>query len=105
MLNIAMNLMLAGFSNSKDPCCSFYNIRPALTCIPASTLCQDRSKYVFWDEYHPTDSANEYVGKELIKKLGLGDGAPSPAPAAIAPSPKSAHAHSPTSAVAPSPEG
>ncbi|KAK9996090.1 hypothetical protein SO802_020776 [Lithocarpus litseifolius] len=110
--NLITNPQKYGFSNSKDPCCSFYNIRPALTCIPASTLCKDRSKYVFWDEYHPTDSANEFIAKELIKKLGLLDGgAPSPAPAAIAPSPKSAHspksatAHSPTSAIAPSPEG
>ncbi|XP_022737329.1 GDSL esterase/lipase At1g74460-like [Durio zibethinus] len=80
-----------GFTNSDSPCCSFGNIRPALTCIPASTLCQDRSKYVFWDEYHPSDSANELVANELIKKFGyLGVDAPAPAPApksAIAPSP------------------
>ncbi|XP_051116667.1 GDSL esterase/lipase At1g74460 isoform X2 [Andrographis paniculata] len=60
-----------GFSNSDSPCCSFGRIRPALTCIPASTLCKDRSKYVFWDEYHPSDSANELIAKELIKKFGF----------------------------------
>ncbi|CAK9138116.1 unnamed protein product [Ilex paraguariensis] len=73
-----------GFNNSDSPCCSFGRIRPALTCIPASTLCKDRSKYVFWDEYHPSDSANELVANELIKKLGFLN-APSPSPA-IAPS-------------------
>ncbi|XP_047155655.1 GDSL esterase/lipase At1g74460-like [Vigna umbellata] len=86
-----------GFQNSDSPCCSFWNIRPALTCVPASSLCKDRSKYVFWDEYHPTDSANELIADELIKKFGLLNsdqgGAPSPAPDA-APSPD----------VAPSPE-
>ncbi|KAL9314210.1 hypothetical protein ACSQ67_019662 [Phaseolus vulgaris] len=60
-----------GFQNSDSPCCSFRNIRPALTCIPASKLCKDRSKYVFWDEYHPSDRANELIAKELIKKFGF----------------------------------
>ncbi|PIN03347.1 Triacylglycerol lipase [Handroanthus impetiginosus] len=79
-----------GFTNSDLPCCSFGRIRPALTCIPASTLCKDRSKYVFWDEYHPSDSANELVANELIKKLGFKPinqtGSASPAPA-MAPAP------------------
>ncbi|KAF9626188.1 hypothetical protein IFM89_031315 [Coptis chinensis] len=75
-----------GFNNSDSPCCSFGRIRPALTCIPASSLCEDRSKYVFWDEYHPSDRANEMIATEIIRKLGfLYNGtnlAPSPAPAA-----------------------
>ncbi|KAL5749193.1 hypothetical protein ACOSP7_023796 [Xanthoceras sorbifolium] len=73
-----------GFKNSDSPCCSFGRIRPALTCLPASTLCKDRSKYVFWDEYHPSDSANELIANELIKKFGFmgvnQTDAPSPAP-------------------------
>ncbi|OMO69980.1 Lipase, GDSL [Corchorus capsularis] len=80
-----------GFNNSDSPCCSLGSIRPALTCLPASTLCEDRSKYVFWDEYHPSDSANELIANELIKKfgfLGVNPEAPTPAPeSAIAPSP------------------
>lgn len=81
-----------GFNNSDSPCCSFGRIRPALTCIPASSLCKDRSKYVFWDEYHPSDAANELIANELIKKFGFSTGngtgtdAPSAAPA-VAPSP------------------
>lgn len=71
-----------GFANADSPCCSMGRIRPALTCIPASTLCKDRSKYVFWDEYHPSDSANELIANELIKKFGfLGDNQNAPAPA------------------------
>ncbi|GMJ04947.1 hypothetical protein like AT1G74460 [Hibiscus trionum] len=78
-----------GFDNADSPCCSLGRIRPALTCTPASTLCGDRSKYVFWDEYHPSDSANELIARELIKKFGfMGVNSPAPAPEPdIAPSP------------------
>ncbi|KAK6920879.1 GDSL lipase/esterase [Dillenia turbinata] len=89
-----------GFDNADSPCCSFGKIRPALTCVPASRLCKDRSKYMFWDEYHPSDSANVIVAKEMIKKLGFGKvnqaGAPSPQPS-LAPS------DAPVAAPAPSP--
>lgn len=80
--DVIKNPLKYGFNNSEDPCCSFGRIRPALTCIPASTLCSDRSKYVFWDEYHPTDSANELIANELIKKFKFSTtNGPSPAPA------------------------
>ncbi|KAK6925013.1 GDSL lipase/esterase [Dillenia turbinata] len=73
-----------GFDNADSPCCSFGKIQPSLTCIPASKLCKDRSTYVFWDEYHPSDSANMIIAKEMIKKLGFPKvnqaGAPSPQP-------------------------
>lgn len=81
--------MYIGFENSESPCCSFGRIRPALTCIPASSLCKDRSKYLFWDEYHPSDSANQIIANEIIKKLGflrVNDNAPSQPPS-VAPSP------------------
>ncbi|XP_077213573.1 GDSL-like Lipase/Acylhydrolase superfamily protein [Tasmannia lanceolata] len=60
-----------GFNNSDSPCCSFGRIRPSLTCIPASSLCKDRALYVFWDEYHPSDRANEIIADEIIKKIGF----------------------------------
>ncbi|CAN1312514.1 GDSL esterase/lipase At1g74460 [Linum perenne] len=80
-----------GFSNADSPCCSLGRIRPALTCTPASTLCKDRSKYVFWDEYHPSDRANQMIADELIKKFGfLASPPPSSAPSDdSAPSPDS----------------
>ncbi|OWM65293.1 GDSL esterase/lipase At1g74460-like [Punica granatum] len=77
-----------GFTNSDSPCCSFGRIRPALTCIPASRLCKDRSKYVFWDEYHPSDSANQLIANEMIRKMGFSRPNLSPAPS-MAPAPES----------------
>ncbi|KAL6606928.1 hypothetical protein ACP70R_042581 [Stipagrostis hirtigluma subsp. patula] len=60
-----------GFNNSHGPCCSLGRIRPTLTCTPLSTLCKDRSQYVFWDEYHPTDRANELIALETLRKLNI----------------------------------
>ncbi|MCL7048037.1 hypothetical protein MKW94_017906 [Papaver nudicaule] len=76
-----------GFNNSDSPCCSLGGIRPAILCLPLSTLCANRSTYVFWDEYHPSDRANEMIAKEIIRKLGFlytnstSNGSPSPSPA------------------------
>ncbi|KAI4329625.1 hypothetical protein MLD38_027993 [Melastoma candidum] len=80
-----------GFNNSDSPCCSWGKIRPALTCIPVSKLCKDRSKYVFWDEYHPTESANMLIANELIKKMGFNKTSLTQAPTAspaVSPSPQ-----------------
>ncbi|PAN24965.1 hypothetical protein PAHAL_4G265300 [Panicum hallii] len=60
-----------GFNDSRAPCCTLGRIRPTLTCTPLSTLCKDRSKYVFWDEYHPTDRANELIALETLRKLNI----------------------------------
>ncbi|VAI84488.1 unnamed protein product [Triticum turgidum subsp. durum] len=60
-----------GFNNSHAPCCTLGKVRPTLTCTPLSTLCKDRSKYVFWDEYHPTDRANELIALETLKRLNI----------------------------------
>ncbi|KAM1679185.1 hypothetical protein TB2_039084 [Malus domestica] len=85
---------MAGFSNADSQSSSFGRIWPALTCFPAPVLCKDRSKYMFWDEYHPSDSANELIAMELIKKFGFSrideTNGPFPAPA-IASSPDSAN--------------
>ncbi|GJW52104.1 GDSL esterase/lipase [Tanacetum coccineum] len=89
--NVITNPKKYGFDNADSPCCSFGKIRPALTCVPASRLCKDRSKYLFWDEYHPSDRANEMIADELIKKLGVAffnsSNDPSPPPPTSAPAP------------------
>ncbi|KAL5214242.1 hypothetical protein ABZP36_003394 [Zizania latifolia] len=57
-----------GFENALDPCCggSF----PPFLCIgianSTSTLCKDRSKYVFWDAFHPTEAVNLVVAGKLL---------------------------------------
>ncbi|KAL6004319.1 hypothetical protein ACLOJK_004868 [Asimina triloba] len=59
-----------GFENASDPCCG--GNFPPFVCYSgsnknvSSSLCEDRSKYVFWDAYHPTEAANIIVADKLM---------------------------------------
>ncbi|XP_031475172.1 GDSL esterase/lipase At1g74460 [Nymphaea colorata] len=97
--DLIANPLKHGFSNADSPCCRLGRIRPSLTCTPASSLCKERSKYVFWDEYHPTEAANQVIANAIIKKLSF---RPLNAPPSAAAAPSNNTASSPaTTSVAP----
>ncbi|RWR80821.1 GDSL esterase/lipase [Cinnamomum micranthum f. kanehirae] len=59
-----------GFENAYDPCCG--GNFPPFICFKgrtedtSSVLCNDHSKYVFWDAYHPTEAANVIIAEKLL---------------------------------------
>ncbi|CAH1451597.1 unnamed protein product [Lactuca virosa] len=61
-----------GFENVNDPCCGG-NI-PPFFCFRiegeerqiSSNLCDDRSKYLFWDAYHPGQAANFIIAQHVL---------------------------------------
>ncbi|CAH8368700.1 unnamed protein product [Eruca vesicaria subsp. sativa] len=59
-----------GLENADKPCCGGYF--PPFTCFKgpnqnsSQAACEDRSKFVFWDAYHPTEAANLIVAKALL---------------------------------------
>lgn len=65
--DILNNYEAYGFENPSSACCScagrFGGLIP---CGLTSTVCLDRSKYVFWDPWHPTDAANVIIAKRLL---------------------------------------
>ncbi|KAL5551524.1 hypothetical protein UlMin_001700 [Ulmus minor] len=69
-IRIMTNYRHYGFDNANKPCCGGYF--PPFVCFSrnggnkASVLCDDRSKYVFWDAYHPTEATNIIIAKELL---------------------------------------
>ncbi|XP_038726407.1 GDSL esterase/lipase At5g41890 [Tripterygium wilfordii] len=69
-LRIVLNYDQYGFENAYKPCCGGYF--PFFLCLKgsngntSSTACEDRSKYVFWDAFHPTEAANLFIAKELL---------------------------------------
>lgn len=57
----------AGFENADSSCCYIAgNYGGLLPCGPPSNVCSDRSKYIFWDPYHPSDAANIIIAKRLM---------------------------------------
>ncbi|KAG9136114.1 hypothetical protein Leryth_003740 [Lithospermum erythrorhizon] len=87
--DLMKNPIKYGFTSSSSPCCSKGKLSPFLRCIPSSSLCKNRSNYVFFDKFHPSDSANEWMASEINKKLGflqLVSASPAPLPS-ITPSP------------------
>ncbi|RZC71934.1 hypothetical protein C5167_035087 [Papaver somniferum] len=58
-----------GFENYKTSCCQVLPgqlLRGLLPRTPASLLCRNRSKYVFWDWAHPTDATNVVIAKRFL---------------------------------------
>ncbi|KAK2664396.1 hypothetical protein Ddye_002970 [Dipteronia dyeriana] len=62
-----------GFENANKPCCGGYfppfvcfKGRNANTTRTSSGLCEDRSKYMFWDAYHPTEATNLIISHKLL---------------------------------------
>ncbi|KAK6940577.1 GDSL lipase/esterase [Dillenia turbinata] len=55
-----------GFVTSKIACCGQGPYNGVGLCTPASNLCADRSKYAFWDPFHPTEKANRIIVEQLF---------------------------------------
>ncbi|XP_019174796.1 PREDICTED: GDSL esterase/lipase At4g16230-like [Ipomoea nil] len=65
--DIITNYTAYGFENANSACCYVAGkYGGLLPCGPSSKVCPDRSKYVFWDPYHPTDAANTIIANRLI---------------------------------------
>ncbi|XP_031120538.1 GDSL esterase/lipase At5g08460-like [Ipomoea triloba] len=56
--DIIDNAATYGFTVKDRGCCG---ISRQITCLPLSVPCADRSKYVFWDSFHPTQAVNQII--------------------------------------------
>lgn len=48
----------AGFTELNSPCCTASVYFGKGQCEPNQRPCSDRGKFIFWDEFHPTEKAN-----------------------------------------------
>ncbi|XP_040375237.1 GDSL esterase/lipase At4g16230 isoform X2 [Rosa chinensis] len=66
--DIIENYISYGFENTNSACCSVVGRYGGLiACGPQpSMVCEDRSKYVFWDPYHPSDASNMIIARRLL---------------------------------------
>lgn len=63
------NICFAGFTTASRACCGIGiggQVAGVIPCVPTSSLCSDREKHVFWDQYHPSEAANVILAKQLI---------------------------------------
>ncbi|KAM1331857.1 hypothetical protein ACFX2I_044300 [Malus domestica] len=52
-----------GFEVIDKGCCGVGRNNGQITCLPLQQTCTDRTKYLFWDAFHPTEVANILLGK------------------------------------------
>ncbi|XP_020084951.1 GDSL esterase/lipase At5g41890 [Ananas comosus] len=70
VIDLMRNSRQYGFVNANDPCCggSF----PPFLCFrgvdatESSFLCENRTEYVFWDAYHPTEATNLLIASRFL---------------------------------------
>ncbi|PIA63292.1 hypothetical protein AQUCO_00200961v1 [Aquilegia coerulea] len=53
-----------GFTAAQTPCCQVSTITGL--CIPESTPCQDRTQFIFWDAFHPTEVVNNVMAGDCF---------------------------------------
>ncbi|XVE51687.1 hypothetical protein DITRI_Ditri02bG0061500 [Diplodiscus trichospermus] len=56
-----------GFENIDSACCQVIGRHGGgIPCGSLSRVCADRSKYFFWDPYHPTEAVNLIAAKRIL---------------------------------------
>ncbi|KAG0473156.1 hypothetical protein HPP92_015013 [Vanilla planifolia] len=71
LLDIILHPLKYGFVESKRGCCGSGTFEVTLTCNSLTTLvCEDASKYVFWDSYHPTERAYRILISNVVQRYG-----------------------------------
>ncbi|XP_050371660.1 GDSL esterase/lipase At5g55050-like [Argentina anserina] len=53
------------FTEMKKACCGKGKLNAQEACKPGSDVCKDRTTYLFWDQYHPTERASYFAALEL----------------------------------------
>nr|XP_043608875.1 GDSL esterase/lipase At5g55050-like [Erigeron canadensis] len=55
MSDLIKNPQTYGIREIKEACCGLGKLKADIPCTPVSTYCSNRSDYLFWDLYHPTE--------------------------------------------------
>ena len=66
----------AGLETIDKGCCGVGRNNAQITCLPLLTPCEDRSKFLFWDAFHPTDAANVILAVKAFNSTSRYDVSP-----------------------------
>ncbi|OMO65846.1 Lipase, GDSL [Corchorus olitorius] len=67
--DISQNYKPYGFENVDSACCGGPLGRHGgfpFGCGSFGQFCEDRTKYVFWDQFHPTEAFNLIAAKQML---------------------------------------
>ncbi|KAK8944516.1 GDSL esterase/lipase EXL3 [Platanthera zijinensis] len=67
LLDLVQRPSFYGFEVSDKGCCGTGELEASVFCNPTLPTCQDDSKYVFWDSYHPTERAYKIIVDYLLQ--------------------------------------
>ncbi|XP_022143974.1 GDSL esterase/lipase At5g03810-like [Momordica charantia] len=69
LLNMISKPAENGFFESRRACCGTGTVETSLLCNSGSIgTCSNATGYVFWDGFHPTESANQVLAGDLISQ-------------------------------------
>ncbi|XP_020106813.1 GDSL esterase/lipase At1g33811-like [Ananas comosus] len=71
--DLAANAATYGFDVIDKGCCGVGRNNGQITCLPLQMPCEDRSKYLFWDAFHPTEDANVINAKKAYNSTSPSD--------------------------------
>lgn len=60
---------VVGMKDTKSACCGFGRLNGWGPCVEAfhTNVCVNRTDYLFWDWFNPTEKASELVAKTLFE--------------------------------------
>ncbi|TVU22374.1 hypothetical protein EJB05_32065, partial [Eragrostis curvula] len=74
--DLAANAAAHGFTVLDRGCCGVGRNNGQITCLPLQRPCDDRSKYIFWDAFHPTEAANRIYAAKAFNSTSTADAYP-----------------------------
>lgn len=78
VLDLINNPGAYGFKVSNTSCCNVASLGGL--CLPNSKLCKNRTEFVFWDAFHPSDAANAVLADRIFSTVFSQSHSPSPSP-------------------------
>jgi hypothetical protein len=74
--DLAANAAAHGFTVLDRGCCGVGRNNGQITCLPLQRPCENRSQYMFWDAFHPTEAANRIYAAKAFNSTSTADAYP-----------------------------
>ena len=68
-VNFVWGFYGTGFEQTNKGCCGTGLAEAGPLCNVLTPTCKNRSKFVFWDSFHPTETAYNFMTESLFNKF------------------------------------